>query len=141
MKKTLKNLTLFEDYYNFKISDNTLFAWMPYVHKMNSYIHDLMPKEDDEDIPLNEVLKIIKNMSPSELKEAEESGLFMAHEKISNGFVRFFIMKFSPEVMFDIDIFNDDYEQREEYKNVKIGDINIDNFLKGASLLSDYGLF
>ena len=136
----MKYIKLFENFdSNIGSTDDLIFDWMPFDDQITNPIQSSIP----ETLSIAELVDFLmsaeKNGNDSQILEA---GLFMSHRKnADDGFNRFITKSISP-LMFEIEIFNSDFESVNKFENVdasKMG--NLGAFNKGASMLGKFGLF
>ena len=136
----MKYIKLFENFdSNIGSTNDLIFDWMPFDDQITNPIQSSIP----ETLSITELADFLmsseKNGNDSQILEA---GLFMAHRKNSDGGFNRFITKSISPLMFEIELFNSDFESVNKFENVdasKMG--NLGAFNKGASMLGKFGLF
>ena len=136
----MKYIKLFENFdSNIGSTNDLIFDWMPFDDQITNPIQSSIPETLSTAELMDFLMSAEKNGNDSQILEA---GLFMSHRKnLDGGFNRFITKSISP-LMFEIEVFNSDFESVNKFENVdgsKMG--NIGAFNKGASMLGKFGLF
>jgi len=129
----MKHIKLFE---NFDVpqgdGSSIVFDWMPFDDQINNPINSSIP----ESLNLREAIEFCQSRP-----EIGEAGLFIAHNKMSNGgFIRYVIKSTEPLLM-DTAVFDSNFKKISEHNDIDPTKMDVDSYSKGASALGSFGLF
>ena len=135
----MRHIRLFENFdQNVGSANDLIFDWLPFDAQLSNPIQSSIP----ETLSTEELVRFGEESSKNgKASQITESGLFIAHRKNSNeGFTRFIARGISP-LVFEIEIFNSDFESVNKMENVDASKLDIGAFSKGASMLGRFGAF
>jgi len=135
----MKHIKLFENFdQSVGSASDLIFDWMPFDNQMTNPIQSSIP----ENLNSDELIKFAEEANANgNDKQITEAGLFMAHRKNSDGgFTRFITKNISP-LMFEVEVFNSDFQSMNKMENVDASKIDIGKLSKGTSMLGRFGAF
>lgn len=132
----MRYIKLFENFDSTKENiKDTIFDWMPFDDQMSNPIQSSIPEE----LSMKELVNFTNESANS--SQIQEAGLFMAHRKNSDGgFTRYITKSISP-LIFEVEIFNSDFDSVNKLPNIDASSFDLDSFQKGASMMGRFGIF
>lgn len=132
----MRYIKLFENFDSTKENiKDTIFDWMPFDDQMSNPIQSSIPKE----LSMVELVNFTNESANS--SQIQEAGLFMSHRKNSDGgFTRYITKSISP-LIFEVEIFNSNFDSVNKLPNVDANTFDLDSFQKGASMMGRFGIF
>jgi hypothetical protein len=132
----MKHLKLFENFENAPdLSNSLIFDWMPFDTQISNPIQSSIPEE----LSLDEMKKFVSEYKDKD--KLKEAGLFIAHQKNSNGgFMRYITKSFSPLIL-EGEIFNSDFESVNKFPEIDVDKFNPTALKRGSSMLGKFGIY
>jgi hypothetical protein len=112
------------------ISEDLIFDWLPFDDQINNPVNSRVPIE----VKYSELAQVCNEMG----KDFNGVGLYIAHQKLSDGgFVRFVVGNPSP-VLFDVAVFDREFKKSSEQKGISADKFNFKSYLRGTEILNRF---
>ena len=112
------------------ISEDLIFDWLPFDDQINNPVNSRIPTE----ITYSELSKVCNEMG----NQFSGVGLYIAHQKLSDGgFVRFILGNTSP-ILFDVAVFDKDFNKTSDQKGIPDDKFNFKTYLRGTEILNRF---
>jgi hypothetical protein len=129
--KKMKHIKLFENFDKLNESENKelIFDWLPFDSQVDNPANSQMATE----LTYSDLINVMnESTSPKDL------GLYIAHQKLSDGFIRVIADLKNPNELI-IAKFDGEFKKISEDK-VEISEFNLNTYLRGSGIASRFGL-
>jgi hypothetical protein len=130
----MKHIKLFESFKSINesegISKDLIFDWLSFDDQINNPVNSRVPKE----IIFDELYQVCNEMG----SEFNGVGLYIAHQKLSDGgFIRFIVSNTNP-VLFDVAVFDKEFKKTSEQKGITAEKFDFKSYLRGTEILNRF---
>lgn len=112
------------------ISGDLIFDWLPFDDQINNPVNSRVPSE----ITYSELPQVCNEMG----KDFNGVGLYIAHQKLSDGgFIRFIVSNPDP-ILFDVAVFDKEFKKSSEQKGITAEKFDFKSYLRGTEILNRF---
>ena len=129
----MKHIKLFENFNRINESEESglIFDWIPFDSQVNNPANSSMPAE----LSYSDLYDFVNKGT----NESKDLGLYIAHHKLGNGFLRV-ISGYDDPSLLTIAKFNNEYKKTNEDK-IPMDKFKMDSYIRGTGIASRFGAF